>query len=108
MKHTLRPWSQGGVNEVDPGEVRIYGSDKDSYGPHIASVWGDTDEEGEDRAELVCACVNACEGINPEAVPDLLEACQQTLIWLDDPMRTTNHRARLKAAIQKATAPVEG
>ena len=28
------------------------------------------------NANRLCACWNACEGINPEAVPDLLEACK--------------------------------
>ena len=28
-------------------------------------------------AQRACACVNACAGINPEAVKDLLEACEQ-------------------------------
>ena len=27
-------------------------------------------------ADRIVACVNACDGINPEAVPDLLAACE--------------------------------
>jgi hypothetical protein len=30
----------------------------------------------EANARRIVACVNACEGINPEAVPDLLAACE--------------------------------
>ena len=33
-------------------------------------------------ARRIVACVNACEGINPEAVPDLLAACRETLSLL--------------------------
>ena len=32
-------------------------------------------------ADHILACVNACEGINPKAVPDLLNACK---ILLED------------------------
>ena len=28
-------------------------------------------------ARMIVACVNACRGVNPEAVPDLLEACKR-------------------------------
>lgn len=33
-------------------------------------------EEAEDNAARIVACVNGCEGINPEAVKDLLAACE--------------------------------
>ena len=29
-----------------------------------------------DDAKRIVSCVNACAGINPEAVPELLEACR--------------------------------
>ena len=29
------------------------------------------------NAERIVACVNACEGINPEAVPEMLEALKK-------------------------------
>ena len=35
-----------------------------------------TPEEMLANADRIVACVNACEGINPEAVPGLLEACE--------------------------------
>ena len=34
------------------------------------------DVECEADARRIVACVNACAGINPEAVPDLIKACQ--------------------------------
>ena len=36
-------------------------------------------ERAEANAERIVACINACEGINPAAVPDLLAACELVL-----------------------------
>ena len=36
-------------------------------------------EEQEAHAHLIVDCVNACEGINPEAVPELMEALRGVL-----------------------------
>jgi hypothetical protein len=35
--------------------------------------------ENEANARRIITCVNACEGINPEAVPDLLAACEKLI-----------------------------
>ena len=40
------------------------------------------------NGQRIVSCVNACRGINPEAVPELLEACeeiQNTLIDINIP-----------------------
>ena len=51
-----------------------------SNGRIIARVYGQSTETEEANARRIVACVNACEGINPEAVPDLLEAAE----WLNN------------------------
>lgn len=33
------------------------------------------------NAARIVACVNACEGINPEAVPDILRALEAMLVY---------------------------
>ena len=44
-------------------------------------TWGlkgmDPDEYTEGNAKRLAGCWNACKGINPEAVPDLLEALEE-------------------------------
>lgn len=45
--------------------------------PHLDMVHGYT--IAKQRAERAAACWNACEGINPDAVPDLLAACKAML-----------------------------
>lgn len=42
---------------------------------HIASVGYVDSEENQANAARIVSCVNGCEGINPAAVKDLLEAC---------------------------------
>ncbi len=39
---------------------------------------------GKNTVERIVACVNACKGINPEAVPDLLESLRDAIAWLED------------------------
>jgi hypothetical protein len=41
------------------------------------------DIENEANAIRIVACVNACEGINPEAIPDMLEALNRLAAWAD-------------------------
>jgi len=75
MKHTPGPW------RLTTGAywLRIVGPAKEA----IASFgnqrrWLDGVEVAANARRIV-ACVNACEGINPEAVPDLLEACRKLI-----------------------------
>ncbi len=42
-----------------------------------------TDEENLANAQRIVDCVNACEGINPKAVPDLLGAAKYALADLE-------------------------
>ena len=50
----------------------------------LATTYGYTEGEDAAIATLIVACVNACAGINPEAVPDLLEALRKTAALLSD------------------------
>jgi hypothetical protein len=49
----------------------------DFYGDEVCSVHGDVDNTK--KAERILACVNACAGINPEAVPALLNFAKKSL-----------------------------
>ena len=61
--------------------------------------------EAKEIAGRIVACVNACEGINPEAVPGLLEACRVVLALLVRGVTHFRGRHRIKildAALAKA------
>ena len=81
--HTPEPWAA--VRNTAYWEI---GTEIDGY---YANRIGDvcaTDPNHPDagkqeaNATRIVACVNACKGINPEAVPDLLEACKEAKEWL--------------------------
>ena len=87
-KWTPEPWRQSG-NEIVGGD----GTDaafvvcKAAFG-HIspAPMFSYIGQESADHQPVVdanmnrlVACVNACAGINPEAVPDLLAACKEAV-----------------------------
>jgi hypothetical protein len=69
MKHTESPWT---ASQFLPGKNYVVMS-TDQVPVVIGSVITKAD------AEHIVACVNACEGINPKAVPDLLKACKVLL-----------------------------
>ena len=87
---------------------------KTAYEPHrpIASLWvgGGTKgkPEQEANARRIVACWNACEGIDPEAVPGMVEACKRVLRaeeWAktSDRMSSVEIADLLRAALAKAT-----
>lgn len=61
----------------------------------------------EPDADRIVACVNACVGINPEAVQELLSACIQARAAMPDPTWSSDEQkpviALLDSAIAKAT-----
>lgn len=83
-KHTLGPLTINGTESF--GEIIVNGE-----GFQVAdcgnAVFGDM-QFG--NAEHFVACWNACIGINPEAVPDLLEACETAKRLADAYMGTDN------------------
>jgi hypothetical protein len=67
-KHTPEPWTAR-KNTHDNGEWVVQAK------PEAVA-----DVETEADARRIAACVNACAGINPEAVPDLV----RSLKWIVD------------------------
>jgi hypothetical protein len=85
-KHTQEPWKIGNVQEYQSDRyaknaewARIRGTDGsliakiESVHPRGERKSSDFDVESGNAARIV-SCVNSCAGINPEAVPDLVEA----------------------------------
>ena len=77
-KHTPEPWR---FRAMGSEGCRIF---PDSGGKRedikfIAMVNGRDFHTDQANAERIVACVNACKGINPEAAPELLEACKWAL-----------------------------
>jgi len=97
--------------EVEPWVVdgQVTSSEAAQHGPYDVVASGDlTDYIAfcfPGNAARIVACVNACEGINPEAVPDLLEALRRIVetcnVRIDDPR--CDHFDAARAAIAKAT-----
>ena len=113
-KHTPGPWiaHEDAIFQEKPhGEVS----------PLICDTINGRKFTGEERganARRIVACVNACEGINPEAVPELRDICESILAKVAAAMParhddltavsvtfTGADLARLRAAIAKATNP---
>lgn len=74
MKHTPEPWKWVG-DILTNGDIDILwaGDDGRSYGMHSAELIMDNEEA--DKARIV-SCVNACAGINPEALPAFISAVE--------------------------------
>jgi hypothetical protein len=58
-------------------------------------------EEVKANAVRIVNCVNACEGINPEAVPDMLGALETALEFVDSGGLGTEINAHAKATLEK-------
>jgi uncharacterized membrane-anchored protein len=85
MEQTLKPWYSK-PDTVCPDLVMIFSAD-DKFITFAEPL----------IALRIVACVNACEGINPEAVPDLLETLQDVLLTGGDTLRHWGNAAQ-KAA----------
>ena len=78
-KHTPEPWTTNGARKASNfGQYEAF-----ITGPEVArvaTVQGgnvDTRESTEANAARIVACVNACAGLNPEAVPGLVKALKR-------------------------------
>ena len=98
-EHTAEPWYVG--KETAAGCVWVYAHGDPLAEPNVwwtgfrAFFFGKKDtreltliqkmrgESAEANAGRVVACVNACKGINPKAVPDLLETAKTFVAVLD-------------------------
>jgi hypothetical protein len=72
-KHTKEPWfftgSTIGIQLLEGVAIDVADVNRWCPGTPLR-------DEDESNGERIVACVNACAGINPEAVPDLLKACR--------------------------------
>jgi len=98
-KHTTGKWIH---NECESGPDGCIFHDiraqRKGFSITVATARG-TNQEA--NAERIVACVNACEGINPEAVPEMLKALQN--IENDSGTIPPAIWAMRNAAIAKAT-----
>jgi hypothetical protein len=73
--HTPEPWLPKAPSKVSglasAGLWRIVNQDGETIAKISQSA---TEEQDAADAARIVACVNACAGINPEAVPDMLDA----------------------------------
>lgn len=70
------------------------------------TVIGDDDYGAKPDPSLAraVACVNACKGLNPEAIPELIEACgnlSESMTKWPTPLKTAQHIKEIVRAIQK-------
>ena len=92
--HTPEPWV---YRETYNGDIVHYVGTGTTYRTVASYV------DPPDAARIV-ACVNGCRGINPEAVRELLEACEAAVNAFEIEVPTGNEVvAQLRAAIAKAT-----
>jgi hypothetical protein len=91
-KHTNEPWQllmvDGEHDETHRGIIFCQRPETDccKANPRIALAIVDHIEggEGEANASRIVSCVNACAGLNPESVPELLALAQHVLAMKGD------------------------
>ena len=77
QKHTAGPWVAKVIDGVTEREPYILGSNREEIA--VMLDWATRPIfplEQQANADRIVACVNACEGINPEAVPGLVATLQ--------------------------------
>jgi len=81
MKHTSEPWNlKKVVEEYGTFKGRIYWFIVSHDYGHLAELFPTISPgETEANASRIVACVNGCQGINPDAVPDLLAALKNVI-----------------------------
>jgi hypothetical protein len=76
-KHNPCPWT------VDSGEYNVAETARHSIRGPFPPVDFSTEtresayKRDEDTANRIVACVNACDGLNPKAIPSILEAAKR-------------------------------
>jgi len=83
MNHTPTPWK---FTEADDTVAHI-GNDS---GQLLAACYSQRDGDHRANALHIAACVNSCDGINPAAVPLLLDALKTARSLLEDVGYTYN------------------
>ena len=97
-KHTPGKWILT-PNNTESGDISPFHY-IDAPGGQVLAVKAASLSEA--NAARIVACVNACEGINPEAVPEMLEA----LRWIRD--NCTGLPAVARALAARAITKAEG
>ena len=116
-QHTQEPWVK---HQHDPFEPRwiMTLEPKALFIARMGHPAGcdspDQDTEAA-NADRIIDCVNACAGINPEAVPDLLEVCQSIMagvkagnLYITQRGSLTGIACKSLSALQAAIAKAEG
>ena len=84
MKHTKEPWKVADPTD-DEAPWNIRSADKHEwYIARISPMAGGGPDTSDANAERIVSCVNACAGINPEAVPALRNAVDGLLSIFDE------------------------
>lgn len=103
MKHSPEPWSLVGTHGIKSSEGRTLGGFRIYKGKNPAAV-------SRANVDRVIACVNGCAGINPEAVPAVIEKAwhvyvgllQSPAAWAAMDERLRSDLDGLHAAIERA------
>jgi len=102
--HTSEPWIVGDDDKNE--QPTIYGDEGRQFvGLCAHECLVSRIPEAAANAKRIVACVNACAGINPEAVPELLEAAINAVDWLCDATPGSDQQERgqaLRTAIANA------
>ena len=86
MSHTPGPWKIFDGYGADCHRPSIVDSIPDRDGKCVANCIAfvsSTNNQMDANAAQIVACVNACEGINPRTVPDMLAALKQCLAVIE-------------------------
>ena len=83
-KHRPEPWMFDGFQRIRAVNGKQDGTEDIA---HIYSSWSASRYDAGDyaNAHRIVACVNGCAGINPEAVKDLLAACEAVVAKFGEP-----------------------
>lgn len=99
-KHTAEPWETrlGPCNKglVFISGVKDTGEGRKRYGYVATTDFGIEREENRANAARIVACVNACEGINPKAVPKMLATCKDSKAICDNILLNIREARQLK------------
>ena len=95
--YTPTPW------EVDPD----YDWVRDENGKVVANCTGHDSQRA--NAQRICACVNGCQGLNPSAYKEVVEACKMLIEHMTIPIGAIGrpYLADVKRATQQALAKAE-
>lgn len=99
-QHTPEPWVVGRGGGSEPFSIEA--------ATRTVALVKTCRQEGEHNASRIVSCVNACKGLNPEAIPELVEAAKAALAvfrleltqWRVEPNHAVMHL--LAAALAKA------